>query len=101
MKNFPRLDWRRFEPLVAGAALFALASFAGPDGALAQCSMCRDAVASSSSQTREAVNYAIMGLAFAPYGVAALAAWTLSPAVRAGVRARLRRFSLRRPEKPL
>jgi hypothetical protein len=35
----------------------------------------------------------------APYGVAALAAWTLSPAVRAVVKGRLKRFSFRKAER--
>ena len=43
------------------------------------------------------MNYAIIGLAFTPYVVAALAAWTLSPAVRAFVRGRLKSFSVRAP----
>lgn len=71
--------------LLAGALLLR------PDQALAQCSMCRDAAAASSPETREAMNYAIIGLALSPYGVAALAAWVLSPSVRAFVRAGLRR----------
>lgn len=86
-------------PLAGLLGLAALVLLAGPAGALAQCSLCRDAVAASSTETREAMNYAIVGLAFAPYGVAALAAWTLSPAVRAGVRERLKRFSFRKAEK--
>ena len=84
----------------AAAFLLLLAVFGAPEAALAQCAMCRDAVASSTSETREAVNYAIMGLAFAPYGVAALAAWALSPKVRGHVRARLARLPFRGPVKP-
>jgi hypothetical protein len=72
-----------------------------PGLSLAQCSLCRDAVASSSAETREAMNYAIIGLAFAPYGVAAMAVWTLSPTVRARVRARLKRFMIRNAGVPL
>jgi hypothetical protein len=49
-------------------------------------------LASSPTETQEAMNYAIVGLAFAPYVVAAMAAWVLSPAVRTGVRVRLRRY---------
>ena len=75
--------------LLGGAALLLLLA---PDLAFAQCSMCRDAVASSSVETREAMNYAIIGLAFAPYGVAAMAVWALSPTCRARVRSRLKRF---------
>jgi hypothetical protein len=60
--------------------------------ALAQCALCRDAAAASSAETREALNYAIIGLAFTPYVVGALAAWMLSPALRARVRAWCRRF---------
>jgi len=100
MKNAARIDRRCLRGLAGSAALAVLALLAGSTDAIAQCSLCRDAVAASSPQTREAMNYAIIGLAMAPYGVAALAAWTLSPAVRAGVRARLRRLSFRRPENP-
>ena len=77
----------------AGLVFFVL----GADSALAQCALCRDAVAAAPSATREAMNYAIIGLAFTPYVVAALAAWTLSPAVRAFVRGRLKSFSVRAP----
>jgi len=100
MKKPSRIDWRCLRRLAGSAALAVLSLIAGSPDAIAQCSLCRDAVAASSSQTREAMNYAIIGLAMAPYGVAALAAWTLSPAVRAGVRAQLRRLPFRRPENP-
>lgn len=99
MKISPRLDGRhpgRFAGLLGLAALVLLA---GPAGAFAQCSLCRDAVAASSTETREAMNYAIIGLAFAPYGVAALAAWTLSPAVRARVKEGLKHFAFRKRER--
>ena len=79
----------RWAGLLGAAALLLLLA---PALALAQCSLCRDAVASSSVETREAMNYAIIGLAFAPYGVAAMAVWALSPTVRARVRSRLERF---------
>ena len=62
--------------------------------ASAQCAMCRDAAASAPTATREALNYAIIGLAFAPYGVATVAAWMLSPAFRSRVRGGLRRLRL-------
>lgn len=62
--------------------------------ASAQCAMCRDAAASAPAATREALNYAIIGLAFTPYGVAAAAAWLLSPAFRSRVRGGLRRLHL-------
>lgn len=75
-------------PLGSAAALALLA----PDPSFAQCAMCRDAVASSSPATREAMNYAIIGLAAAPYGIAALAAWALSPTVRRELRSRIRRL---------
>lgn len=82
------------EPAVRlGLLAFGLVLLSGPDPALAQCALCRDALAAAPSATREAMNYAILALAFAPYGVAALAAWTLSPGVRAYVRGRLKRFS--------
>ena len=85
-------DPRGLSCLVLGAAVVVLLA---PDPVLAQCALCRDAAASSSPLTREAMNYAIIGLALTPYGVAALAAWVLSPAVRKGVRSRLRRLSAR------
>ena len=55
--------------------------------ALAQCALCRDAAAAASPPTREAMNVAIIGLAFAPYVVGGLAAWILVPALRVRVRA--------------
>ncbi len=100
MKQPRRILWPCLEPLAGSVALGLLALFAGSTDASAQCSLCRDAVAASSPQTREAMNYAIIGLAMAPYGVVALAAWTLSPSVRAGVRARLRRLPFLRPGNP-
>ncbi|MEO5761395.1 MAG: hypothetical protein ABIR28_03700 [Vicinamibacteria bacterium] len=72
-----------------------------PETALAQCAMCRDAVAAAPSETRQAMNYAIVGLAAAPYGIGALGAWLASPGlrtyVRAYVRARLRTFRRHAP----
>lgn len=62
--------------------------------ASAQCAMCRDTAAAAPTETREALNYAIIGLAFTPYGVAAAAAWLLSPAFRSRVRSGLRRLHL-------
>ena len=53
-----------------------------PEAALAQCALCRDAVAAAPPQLREAMNYAIIGLALAPYAIALVAAWTLSPGFR-------------------
>ncbi len=99
MKISTRLDGRHPGRFAGFLGLAALVLLAGPTAAFAQCSLCRDAVAASSTQTREAMNYAIIGLALAPYGVAALAAWTLSPAVRARVKEALKRFSFRRAEK--
>ena len=58
----------------------------------AQCSLCRDAVSSADPKTREAMNYAIVGLAFAPYGIGALAAFAVSPKLRRHVRERLGAF---------
>jgi uncharacterized RDD family membrane protein YckC len=63
------------------------------DTVFAQCALCRDALAAAPSLTREAMNYAIVGLAFTPYAVAALAAWTLSPTLRAYLRGRLRQLT--------
>jgi threonine/homoserine/homoserine lactone efflux protein len=85
---------------VLGVALFLGAVLSDPKDALAQCSLCRDAVAASSSETREAMNYAIIGLALTPYGVAAIAAWTLSPSMRASLRRRLSALMLRGPGAP-
>ena len=99
MKNTARIEWRRLKPLAGVAGFVALALVSGSTDAVAQCALCRDAVAASSTQTREAMNYAIIGLAAAPYGVAALAAWTLSPAVRARVREGLKLLFCR-PERP-
>ncbi len=76
---------------LGGAIALAVLLLLGADTASAQCAMCRDAVASSSSETRAAMNYAIIGLAVTPYGVAALAALALSPGLRAHLRARLKR----------
>lgn len=61
--------------------------------AFAQCALCKDGIAAAPAETREAMNYAIIGLALAPYVVAALAAWALSPGLRALVRARLERLN--------
>ena len=83
--------------LRAAVGLGLALSFLAAPSVHAQCALCRDAVAATSSETREAMNYAIIGLAFTPYVVAALAAWTLSPAVRAFVRDRLKGLSVRRP----
>ena len=65
----------------------ALTLLAGSE-ASAQCALCRDAVAASSLETREAFNFAIIGLAFAPFLVAGIAAWALSPTLRAFLRTR-------------
>jgi hypothetical protein len=67
-----------------------------PEAAMAQCALCRDALEGSTAQTREAVNYAILGLAMAPYGVAAAAAWFLSPRLRERLRSWLRGLGLTR-----
>ena len=85
-------------PLLGVVSATALLVLLGPEGAFAQCAMCRDAVASSSSETRTAMNYAIVGLALTPYGVAAMAAWSLSPTVRAWTSRTLRRLTFKRSE---
>ncbi|MBP9944909.1 MAG: hypothetical protein KBH14_00770 [Vicinamibacteria bacterium] len=85
-------------PLLGVASATALLVLVGPESAFAQCAMCRDAVASSSSETRTAMNYAIVGLALTPYGVAAMAAWSLSPTVRAWTSRTLRRLTFNRTE---
>ncbi|MEO8500739.1 MAG: hypothetical protein ABI565_07475 [Vicinamibacteria bacterium] len=86
---------RAFQALFGAGVSGLILCVLGPGAVLAQCSMCKDAVAAAPSATREAMNYAIIGLAFAPYGIAALAAWTLSPAVRTFVRGRFRKLALR------
>ena len=65
--------------------------FAGPHPAFAQCALCRDAVNAAPAQVRDAMNYAIVGLALAPYGIALAAAWILSPDLRAYIRSRFNR----------
>lgn len=62
-----------------------------PDPAFAQCALCRDAVNAAPAQVREAMNYAIIGLALAPYAIAFAAAWFLSPDLRAYIRGRFNR----------
>ena len=76
----------------------ALALCFAPETALAQCALCRDAVGAAAPHIREAMNYAIIGLAFAPYIVAFLAAWTLSPAFRTSIRSRFGRSALSKTE---
>jgi len=97
MRSMPSSNRRALQALPVLAAAGVVFFFLGPDTTFAQCALCRDAVAAAPSATREAMNYAIIGLAFTPYVVAALAAWTLSPAVRGYVRSRLRRLSGRAP----
>jgi len=75
------------------ASSFGLAALlcVSPDPAFAQCALCRDAVNAAPAQVREATNYAIIGLALAPYAIACAAAWFLSPELRAYIRARFNR----------
>lgn len=89
--SFPRSIRPRLAPGVAlaGALLLLTATQAS-----AQCAMCRDSAAAAPTATREALNYAIIGLAFTPYGVAAAAAWALSPAFRSRIRGGLKRLRL-------
>ncbi len=81
-------------PLVVLALLICFA----PEAAQAQCALCRDAVAAAAPHVREAMNYAIIGLALTPYAVALAAAWTLSPAFRAWIRRRVARPTLLKVE---
>lgn len=67
-------------------AFVAVSLFLWPETAWAQCALCREAVASSSQKTREAMNHAVIALAFAPYLTALLAIWVGSPALRGRVR---------------
>jgi hypothetical protein len=69
-----------------------------PGEVFAQCSLCRDAISAAPLETREAMNYAILSLALAPYLIAAFAVWILVPGVRSQVRAGLRRLVPRRQE---
>ena len=82
--------------LLASSLVFAALLCVSPDPAFAQCALCRDAVNAAPAQVREAMNYAIVGLALAPYGVALAAAWILSPDLRANVRARFNRTRFNR-----
>ncbi len=77
--------------LLASFLVFAAVLCVSPDPAFAQCALCRDAVNAAPAQVREAMNYAIIGLALAPYGIALAAAWILSPELRAHMRARFKR----------
>ena len=77
--------------LLASSLPLAALLCVSPDPAFAQCALCRDAVNSAPAQVREAMNYAIIGLALAPYGIALAAAWFLSPELRAYIRARFNR----------
>lgn len=72
------------------ALLGLLAGLTQITSAHAQCSLCRDAVAASPLETREAMNYAIIGLAFAPYGIGVLGAYAASPRLRNRIRMYLR-----------
>ena len=89
---------RKRIPFFAGSAC--ALSLLGPLSAFAQCALCRDAAAASPPATREAMNVAIVGLAFAPYLVGTLAAWILFPALRARVRARFLHRTLRGASRP-
>ena len=89
---FLRMPWRTLALAAGWRLLVAGLLLLGADSVFAQCSLCRDAAAASSPETREAMNYAIIGLALTPYGIASAAAWTLSPALRAWVFARLTRL---------
>jgi len=100
MKSPALSRWRRPGPLAGPLGLSLVVLLLGSADVSAQCSLCRDAAAASSPETREALNYAIIGLALAPYGVAALAVWMLSPAVRARVKTRFRHLARAGQEKP-
>lgn len=76
---------------LASSLVFAAILCVNPDPAFAQCALCRDAVNGAPAQVRAAMNYAIIGLALAPYGIALAAAWILSPELRAYIRARFNR----------
>ena len=77
--------------LLASSLVCAALLCVSPEPAFAQCALCRDAVNAAPAQVREAMNYAIIGLALAPYGIALAAAWILSPELRAYIRARFNR----------
>lgn len=84
----------------AAGVTAALAALMSPGNLWAQCALCRDAVAASSDQTREAMNYAIVGLAFMPYVVGAVAAWLVSPALRSRARVWVHHLPLRKTGSP-
>ncbi len=92
---------RRFSrvTVVSSGALIVI-SILGPDPAFAQCALCRDAVNAAAPHIREAMNYAIIGLALAPYGIALAAAWALCPEFRTFVRARFKRPITGEPGNP-
>lgn len=83
MKGPRRLDRTRLVTFAGLIGVVGRLALAAPTVALAQCSLCRDAVADASPQTRAGMNAAIIALALTPYAVMALAAWVLSPALRA------------------
>ena len=95
MKDRRPLERNPLARFIGGIGLATIFLLLGPETLLAQCALCRDAVAASSSETREAMNYAIIGLAFMPYGVVVAAAWVSSPALRALVRAKIRSLVIR------
>jgi hypothetical protein len=67
-----------------------------PESALAQCALCREAVTAAAPHIREAMNHAIISLAFAPYLIAFGAAWALSPPFRTFVRGQFKRMTFGR-----
>lgn len=81
---------RQLVPIVSFMG-FGVVAVLSADPALAQCAMCGQAAAGSTVETREALNYAILGMAMAPYAVAGVAAWVISPALRESLLAALRR----------
>ena len=86
----PRFEGRSLVPSRVVMGVGAVMVVLSAEPALAQCAMCAQAAAASPVETREALNYAILGMAMAPYAVAAVAAWAAFPTLREHVLVRLR-----------
>jgi hypothetical protein len=95
MRNLLSIRSRKMRSVVLVGTVWLVLVFS-PSVSIAQCALCRDALEGSSPQTREMMNYAILGLAAAPYGVAAAAALLLSPRLRDRLRSGLRGLGFKR-----
>jgi hypothetical protein len=95
MRDLPSIRSRTTKSVVLVGTIWLVLALS-PSVSIAQCALCRDVLEGSSPQTRETMNYAILGLAAAPYGVAAAAALLLSPRLRDRLRSRLRGLGFKR-----